>query len=63
MTPFSLTCSYCDRPAMSFKPGTAPRVECGIMIDRGEIGERRCANLVLSKNCMGQRDLFLAVAS
>lgn len=59
MEPFSLTCSHCDRPALSFKPGTAPRVECEIMTDRGERGERTCPEHLFLQKGEAQRELFV----
>lgn len=56
---FSLGCSHCDRPALSFKPGTAPRVECGIVTDRGEPGERMCREHLFLQKGEAQRELFV----
>lgn len=56
---FSFICDLCDRPALSFKPGTAPRVECGIMTDRGERGERLCPGHLFLQRGEAQRELFM----
>lgn len=55
---FSFICDLCDRPALSFKPGTAPRVECGIMTDRGEPGERVCREHLFMQKGETQRVLI-----
>lgn len=58
MEPFSLACSYCDCPALSFMPGTAPTYQCGIMIDRGEPSKVWCMECKLAEDGERQRDLF-----
>lgn len=58
MDGFSLTCSYCDRPAFSFKPGTAPRVEFEIILNPGERGEILCHEHIFLQRSEAQLDLF-----
>lgn len=58
MDGFSLTCSRCDRPAFSFKPGTAPHVEFEIILNPGERGEILCQEHLFLQSGEAQRQLF-----
>lgn len=57
METFSLTRSHCDRPALSFKPGTAPVVWRDIVIKRGERGEILCREHLFMRGGEAQRRL------
>lgn len=57
----SFTCTTCGEPARFLFPGTAPTVQCGIVIDRGEPSKAWCMECKLAADGERQRELPLEV--